>query len=161
MSTGERTYLASIHIYPVKAMRAVDLGECRVEPWGLKGDRRWLVVDPAGRYVSQRKEPSLARVTASYEDQDLAVTLAAQGRDAISIPAPSAEADAEVLEVRVGRRDCVIAAAAGRAADEWLPATWVGQSAWYILMIRDGVRSTRNTPSPARRSASPMATRCW
>jgi uncharacterized protein YcbX len=27
--------LASIHIYPMKAGRAVDLGESLVEPWGL------------------------------------------------------------------------------------------------------------------------------
>ncbi len=55
--------LASIHIYPVKAARAVDLGESRVEPQGLAGDRRWLLVDTSGRFVSQREEPALARVT--------------------------------------------------------------------------------------------------
>jgi hypothetical protein len=29
--------LASIHIYPMKAARAVDLDEACVEPWGLAG----------------------------------------------------------------------------------------------------------------------------
>jgi uncharacterized protein YcbX len=36
--TGAR--LASIHIYPMKAGRAVDLDQSLVEPWGLAGDRR-------------------------------------------------------------------------------------------------------------------------
>ena len=54
--------LASIHIYPLKAARAVDLGESFVEPWGLAGDRRWLLVDRKGRFISQREKPSLARV---------------------------------------------------------------------------------------------------
>jgi uncharacterized protein YcbX len=54
--------LASIHIYPMKAARAVDLDEAVVEPWGLAGDRRWLLVDEDGRFISQREEPSLARV---------------------------------------------------------------------------------------------------
>ena len=49
--------LASIHIYPMKAARAVDLDESAVEPWGLAGDRRWLLVDEDGRFVSQREEP--------------------------------------------------------------------------------------------------------
>ena len=31
--------LASIHIYPMKAGRAVGLAESVVEPWGLAGDR--------------------------------------------------------------------------------------------------------------------------
>ena len=58
--------LASIHIYPMKAARAVDLEESVVEPWGLAGDRRWLLVDEDGRFVSQREEPSLARVVVTY-----------------------------------------------------------------------------------------------
>jgi len=40
--------LASIHIYPMKAARAVDLDESLVEPCGLAGDRRWLLVDENG-----------------------------------------------------------------------------------------------------------------
>ena len=58
--------LASIHIYPMKAGRAVDLGQSRVEPWGLAGDRRWLLVDEDGRCITQREAPSLARVTVAY-----------------------------------------------------------------------------------------------
>ena len=46
----------------MKAARAVDLDESRVEPWGLAGDRRWLLVDGNGRFISQREKPSLARV---------------------------------------------------------------------------------------------------
>jgi uncharacterized protein YcbX len=55
-------HLASIHIYPLKAARAVDLEESFVEPCGLADDRRWLLVDEEGRFISQREEPSLARV---------------------------------------------------------------------------------------------------
>jgi hypothetical protein len=53
-------HLASIHIYPLKAARAVDLEESFVEPCGLADDRRWLLVDEKGRFISQREEPSLA-----------------------------------------------------------------------------------------------------
>ena len=58
--------LASIHIYPMKAARAVDLAESLVEPWGLAGDRRWLLVDEDGRFVSQSEEPSLAGVVVAH-----------------------------------------------------------------------------------------------
>ena len=59
-ASGPGVRLASIHIYPMKAGRAVDLDESLVEPRGLAGDRRWLLVDEDGRFVSQREEPSLA-----------------------------------------------------------------------------------------------------
>ena len=54
--------LASLHIYPLKGGRAVDLGRALVEPWGLAGDRRWLLVDADCQFMSQRKHPALARV---------------------------------------------------------------------------------------------------
>lgn len=48
--------LASIHIYPIKAARAVDLGQSLVEPWGLAGDRRWLLVDELNRWLTDDGE---------------------------------------------------------------------------------------------------------
>src|SRR6202012_3939672 len=54
--------LTSLHIYPVKGCRGLDLSQSDVEPWGLAGDRRWLLVDQDGRFVSQREHAELARV---------------------------------------------------------------------------------------------------
>ena len=71
--------LASIHIYPMKAARAVDLGKSLVEPWGLAGDRRWLLVDADGRFVSQREEPSLARVVVTHGPLAQAISVSADG----------------------------------------------------------------------------------
>jgi uncharacterized protein YcbX len=40
-------YLADIWRYPVKSCRGEQLAEAQVEPWGLAGDRRWMIVDSA------------------------------------------------------------------------------------------------------------------
>jgi len=72
--------LASIHIYPMKAARAVDLDESLVEPCGLAGDRRWLFVDSGGRFVSQREEPSLARVVVRCGPPAGTISVSADGR---------------------------------------------------------------------------------
>ncbi|HEY5354747.1 MAG TPA: MOSC N-terminal beta barrel domain-containing protein [Streptosporangiaceae bacterium] len=121
--------LASIHIYPLKAGRAVDLAESVVEPWGLAGDRRWLVVDSDGRFVSQREEPALARVIAAYpaagtdraRDPGPAstLTLSADGNPPLAVRVPSAGDPAEMVPVAVWRSE-ICAAAAGKEADEWL-----------------------------------------
>ena len=55
--------LVSLHVYPLKSARGIDPTEAVVEPWGLAGDRRWMLVDTTGRFVSQRKQPRLATVT--------------------------------------------------------------------------------------------------
>ena len=116
--------LASIHIYPMKAARAVDLGESLVEPWGLAGDRRWLLVDEDGRFVSQREEPSLARVVVTPLTGTISV--ASAGVPGRQIAAPAAGDGANMLKVTVWG-SAVLAAAAGPAGDAWFSA-YLGRS---------------------------------
>jgi uncharacterized protein YcbX len=37
--------IVSIHTYPIKGCYQVDQELAEVEPWGLTGDRRWLILD--------------------------------------------------------------------------------------------------------------------
>ena len=115
--TAASARLVSIHIYPLKAARGVGLDESVVEPWGLAGDRRWLLVDKAGRFVSQREEPVMARVTVRHDGPG-ALTVSASGHPSLSVVAPSAENGAEMLRVSVWSSS-VMAAAAGPGADSW------------------------------------------
>lgn len=56
--------LREVHVYPVKSVGGSPLGEAVVEPWGLAGDRRWMLVGPDDRIVTQREYPRLALATA-------------------------------------------------------------------------------------------------
>lgn len=58
-------HIESLHIYPVKSMRAVDLTNAAVDIVGLRDDRRWLVVDADGQFLTQRGDPALATITAT------------------------------------------------------------------------------------------------
>ena len=69
--------LASVHIYPLKGARAVDLDHAVVEPWGLAGDRRWMIVDGAGDPVTGRECPPLVLVAPRLEGGK--ITLASPG----------------------------------------------------------------------------------
>ena len=54
----------SLHIYPMKSARVIDLDSSYVGAWGLDGDRRYMVTDPAGKFITQRDLQALAQVTA-------------------------------------------------------------------------------------------------
>jgi uncharacterized protein len=120
--------LASIHIYPLKAARAVDLGESRVEPWGLAGDRRWLLTDKDGRFISQREEPSLARVVVTCGPCRIRVS--AEGRTGLVIAEPPA--GAALLKVSVWS-STLLAAAAGPEPDAWFSA-YLGRPAQLVYL---------------------------
>ena len=63
--------VSSLHIHPVKSLRAVDVTNAVVEPKGLAGDRRWMVVGPDGRFITQRDHPVLATICARLADDGL------------------------------------------------------------------------------------------
>src|SRR5215831_11214074 len=79
--------LASVHIYPLKGCRAVDLAESAVGPCGLAGDRRWLLVDSDFGFINQRKHASLARLVVRY-GPGADITVSSDGYPSLRIPAP-------------------------------------------------------------------------
>src|SRR5919198_1302644 len=79
--------LASIHVHPLKAAQGHAPGEAVVEPWGLAGDRRWMLVDEAARAVTQRTYPRLA-LTAAEQLPGGGLRVSAPGREALTVPVP-------------------------------------------------------------------------
>ena len=59
--------LSGIHIYPIKSCRGVQLTQANVKPRGLEYDRRWMITDGAGRFISQRSHPKLAQINAKAD----------------------------------------------------------------------------------------------
>ncbi|UDY22872.1 MOSC domain-containing protein [Nocardioides sp. Kera G14] len=108
--------LTELHTYPVKSMRGVPASSAVVEPWGLTGDRRWMIVDTAGECVTAREHPALLLLTPSLADGGL--WLHGPGVDSLFVPVP-AEAD---MLVSVHGREPFLASDGGPAAEEWLSA---------------------------------------
>ena len=62
--------VTDLRIYPVKSLAGDSVAEAEVEPWGLAGDRRWGLVDPAGEKVTAREEHALLGLRAEQIDED-------------------------------------------------------------------------------------------
>jgi uncharacterized protein YcbX len=65
--------LSSIVVYPIKSCGGVSLERARVERRGLVHDRRFLIVEPSGRFVTQREEPRLTAVRVAIDGPALHV----------------------------------------------------------------------------------------
>ena len=70
--------ISSLHIYPVKSGRGIDLETSAVEARGLVGDRRWMIVDEHGIFITQRSHPKLAQLIALPRADGLELKLGAQ-----------------------------------------------------------------------------------
>lgn len=89
--------LHSIYIYPLKAARRVALASARVEDRGLRHDRRWMVVDTGGRFLSQRDVPGLALVRVGLDTGGL--VLEAPGMGCVAVQVPSADAPTAPVKI--------------------------------------------------------------
>lgn len=52
-------YIEQLVIHPVKGLRGVSVDHVQITPFGLAGDRRYMLVDDRGRFMSQRRHPEL------------------------------------------------------------------------------------------------------
>jgi uncharacterized protein YcbX len=106
-----------LRIYPVKALRGYALQASPVAIWGLEFDRRWMVVKPDGRFLTQRELPAMALISAHTTGD--ALTLAADDAEALRVEVPAPWAERRLVEVW---SDHVPALDAGPAAADWLSA---------------------------------------
>ncbi len=67
--------LVQINYYPVKSLSPVSVTSRSVDDFGLTGDRRWMLVDGEGKFITQRTHPQLAKVCVTDSEGFLEVTL--------------------------------------------------------------------------------------
>jgi uncharacterized protein YcbX len=135
--------IASLHKYPVKGMRAVDVQSATVEMRGFQHDRRWLVVDANGEFLTQRSTPQIATMTVTLTASGL--KLFAEGFGEIVIDQPSG----------VRRQKIVIwgtevdAAATDQSADTYISEA-IGKEAHLVFMDEKAQRlkTSEWTPTP-------------
>ncbi|WP_405783075.1 MOSC domain-containing protein [Streptomyces sp. NBC_00859] len=134
MSQPVRAVLHEIHIHPVKSLTGCAPGSAAVEPWGLAGDRRWMLVDENAKAVTQRQQPRLAPAAAEPLP-DGGIRLSAPGCDplAVAVPEPVGTVGAQLFG------DKVDVVPAGPAADLWL-SRYLGAAVRLVHLDEPAVR---------------------
>lgn len=67
--------ISEINIYPVKSLKGISLNEAVVEDRGLQLDRRWMLVDDANQFMTQREFPAMARIEVTADKSGLTVSI--------------------------------------------------------------------------------------
>ncbi len=131
--------VTGLYRYPVKSCRGEPLAAATVEPWGLAGDRRWMIVDAGGEVVTARERPRLLLVTPIF-DGDGAIGLTGPAMPDLTVPVPGGD---ELIPVTVWASK-LLAAPADPAADAWLSE--VAGERVRLVYLDD---PTRRRPDPA------------
>ncbi|MEU1852230.1 MOSC N-terminal beta barrel domain-containing protein [Streptomyces sp. NPDC019990] len=133
-------HLQSIHLHPVKAVRGLTPREATVEPWGLAGDRRWVLIDDGGKVLTQRGQPRLALAAAALLPGG-GIRLSAPGMEPLTVPVPRSPGTVPVEVFR----DKV----------EAVPAEDPAAHAWCSAYLGIGVRLVHMDDPATRRPVDP------
>lgn len=75
--------VSQLWIYPVKSLRGMAVAMSRVTRRGLEFDRRWMLVDATGKFMTQRSDGRLAQFNATIGE---ALTLSHQEHGTVQAP---------------------------------------------------------------------------
>ena len=118
--------IASLHVYPVKSCRGIDVASARVADTGLEWDRRWMLIDGKETFISQRSHPLLATIGTAIDHGVLG--LSAPGRTAFRL---RKDAGGQRRRVRIWKDHC-------SAIDEGDEV-----AGWFSGVLGDDVRLVR------------------
>ncbi len=140
--------VSGLHTYPVKSMRGRAVDEAVVEPWGLAGDRRWMVIDHSGEALTARRVPKLLLLAPTLSEDG--VWFAVPGQAPHFVPRPAATPVPVTIHGSKHQGDAPFTGDdAGDDAAAWL-AAYVGEP--VRLVHCDDPTRRRLNPAFARRT---------
>ncbi|MFQ5444828.1 MAG: MOSC N-terminal beta barrel domain-containing protein, partial [Nitrospinales bacterium] len=128
--------LTGLHIYPVKSCHGIDLQKMRIGKRGPENDRRWMIVDDKGNFLSQRRHPKMALIKTTLVDSGL--SLNAPGMPECMLPVRTESEVGEKIKVNIWS-DQVNAVNCGEDASRWL-SRFMDLPCRLVTMEKDFVR---------------------
>ncbi|HEV7251152.1 MAG TPA: MOSC domain-containing protein [Shinella sp.] len=124
--------IEGLNIHPLKSGRAIPVESATVRLDGLAGDRRFMIVEPDGRFITQRELQALARVEATAVGESLHLEM--EGRQLFASFEPEDRLDVTIWDSPVS------AAVADEAVNETL-SDWFARPVKLVHMDALAVRA--------------------
>ena len=84
--TSNQLEISQINVFPIKSLAGFSQQRAQLTDRGLQYDRRWMLVDEAGKFLSQREYPQLALLQVELHSDCLLVQHQQKPQNAIEIP---------------------------------------------------------------------------
>lgn len=141
--------ITQLNVYPVKSLRGIALERAELGARGLAHDRRWMVVDDAGCFVTQRQLAAMARISVRLGDEALVL----EHPEAAPLHVPLARRARPRLEVEIFKDRCS-ALDEGEQASGWLTEVLGGFRGGRLRLVRFDEERRREVEPDHLRGAS-------
>ncbi|MBL0889457.1 MAG: MOSC domain-containing protein [Gemmatimonadaceae bacterium] len=127
--------VAALTLYPLKSTAGIEVDTLSLDDRGAVGDRRWLLVDPAGEAITARETPRLLTLRPQFATNDRDGALALHAPDLPPCVVPVPDAAAPLRQVTIWG-DAVSALDAGDDVAAWCSEA-IGRAA-RLVRLDDG-----------------------
>lgn len=106
--------ISELVIYPLKSAAGIQLETAQIDQFGLKNDRRWMLVDAEGKMLTQRQHAKMCLLEPRLENNQLRLNTEGFSELVVAAANPDNRHIAIVWEDHCHAYDC------GNRAAEWL-----------------------------------------
>ncbi|PDT17608.1 MOSC domain-containing protein [Rhizobium sp. J15] len=110
--------VSDLFIYPLKSARGIALPAAEIDAYGLPGDRRAMITDAQGHFITQRELPDLARIDVRPESGVFRLLM--QGKQDIAVQPPQPESRMDVTVWKSTVSAAVADPESNRRLSDWL-----------------------------------------
>jgi uncharacterized protein len=143
--------LTEIYIYPIKSLGGISLQSSKVEERGLQYDRRWMLVDKNGMFLTQREHPQMALLQVNIKDEMLEVSHKVKPISNLQLPISDKQKSNHIV-VNIWN-DVVIAKHLNKEIDEWFSDA-LDFDCQLVKMSDDADRVTDKKYTPEQKQVS-------
>ncbi len=130
--------VSQLSIYPVKSLGGISLQQSALERFGLHNDRRWMVVDDRGRYLTQREKSRMCLIQPEPLNNGLRLSAPGMTKLEIAHTAQIPSREVRVWDDHVTALDC------GDTAAQWL-SRFLDTDCRLVYFPDDGQRAVDPT----------------
>jgi uncharacterized protein YcbX len=125
--------VSDLFIYPLKSGRGIAIPAAEIDAFGLPGDRRAMITDPDGHFITQRELPELARIEVRADASSLRLSMA-DNETVVPLPGAPRRIDVSIW------KSIVSAALADDDSNRTL-SQWLGRDVRLVFFDEDARRT--------------------
>lgn len=110
--------VSDLFIYPLKSARGIAIPTAAIDAFGLTGDRRAMLVDPSGHFITQRELQALAQIDIQPGPSGLRLKM--EGKADIIVPPPHPDNRMDVVVWKSAVSASVADEESNKALSDWL-----------------------------------------
>ena len=133
--------VSQLYVFPIKSLAGIAVSSALVTDRGFEHDRRWMLIDPQNRFMTQREFPKMTRLQPALEERSLRIQSLEYSIDDLTIPLAITEERTEA--VTIWNATCA-AKRVGKQVDDWFSEV-LGTDCRLVYMPDDSLRPVDTT----------------